>query len=69
MRLFKKFTNKFTAPDTNLQLNLTKLRGALGENLDGTLIVSSKEDIDAEGVRCEIQCVEHAKVIKQVYDS
>ena len=69
MGLFKKFTNKFTAPDTNLQLNLNKFSVALGENLDGTLIVSSKEDIEAEGVRCEIQCVEQAKVIKQVYDS
>jgi hypothetical protein len=69
MGLFKKFTNKFTAPDANLQLNLNKFSVALGENLDGTLIISSKEDIDAEGVRCEIQCVEHAKVIKQVYDA
>jgi hypothetical protein len=69
MGLFKKFTNKFTAPETNLQLNLNKFSVALGENLDGTLIVSSKEDVDAEGVRCEIQCVERAKVIKQVYDS
>jgi hypothetical protein len=69
MGLFKKFTNKFTAPDTNLQLNLNKFSVALGENLDGTLIVSSKEDVEAEGVRCEIQCVEQAKVIKQVYDS
>ena len=69
MGLFKKFTNKFTAPDTNLQLNLNKYSVALGENLEGTLIISSKEDIAADGVRCEIQCVEHAKVIKQVYDA
>ncbi len=69
MGLFKKFTNKFTAPDTNLQLNLNKYSVALGENLEGTLIISSKEDIAAEGVRCEIQCVENARVIRQVYDA
>ena len=69
MGLFKKFTNKFTVPETNLQLNLNKFSVALGENLDGTLIVSSKEDVDAEEVRCEIQCVEHAKVIKHIYNS
>ena len=69
MGLFKKFTNKFTAPEASLQLNLNQCSVALGENLEGTLIVSSKEDLDAEEVRCEIQCVEHAKVVRQVYDA
>jgi len=69
MSFFKKFTNKFTAPEANLQLNLSKFSVGLGENLDGTLIISSKEDFEATEVRCEIQCVEQAKVIKQVYDA
>src|SRR4030042_1496121 len=69
MGLFKKFTNKFSVPETNLQLNLNKFSVALGENLDGTLVVSSREDIEANEVRCEIQCVEQARVIRQVYDA
>jgi len=68
MGLFKRFTNKFTAPQASLQLNLDKFSAELGENLMGSLVVSSGEDFDVTEVRCEVQCVEQAKVIKQVYD-
>ena len=68
MSFFKKFTSKFTAPDANVQMKLNKYSVALGENLDGTLTLSSKEDFDATEVRCEIQCVEQAKSIRQKYD-
>ena len=68
MLFFKKFTNKFTAPEANVQLKLGKYSVALGENLDGTLTVFSKEDFEATEVRCEISCVEEAKVIREVYD-
>jgi hypothetical protein len=68
MLFFKKLTSKLTAPEANVQLKLGKYNVALGENLDGTLIVSSKEDFDAAEVRCEIQCVEQAKVIREEYD-
>jgi hypothetical protein len=68
MLFFKKFTNKFTAPEANVQLKLGKYSVALGENLDGTLTVFSKEDFEATEVRCEISCVEEAKVIREEYD-
>jgi len=68
MLFFKKFTNKFTAPNANLQLNLGQYSVALGENLEGTLTVSAMEDFDATEVRCEISCVEQARVIRNVYD-
>ena len=68
MSLFKSFTNKFTAPKANLQLNLSKFSAELGENLTGSLVVGSGEDFDVTEVRCEVQCVEQARVIKQVYD-
>ena len=68
MPFFKKFTNKFTAPEANVQLKLGQYSVALGENLDGSLTVSSKEDFEATEVRCEISCVEQAKVIRQEYD-
>jgi hypothetical protein len=67
--LFKKFTNKFNAPEASVQLKFGSYCVALGENLGGSLSVYSKEDFDATEVRCELQCVEQAKVIKQVYDS
>jgi len=68
MSFFKKLTSKLTAPDANVQLKLNKYGIALGENVEGTLTVFSKEDFDATEVRCEIQCVEEAKTIKHLYD-
>jgi hypothetical protein len=65
---FKKFTNKFTSPEANVQLKLGAYSVALGENLEGTVTVSSREDFDATEVRCEMSCVEQARVIKQYYD-
>jgi len=69
MSFFKKFTDKIKAPDASLQLRLGNYSVALGESLQGTLNVSSKEDFDATEVRFEIQCVERANVIRQVYDA
>jgi hypothetical protein len=68
MGLFKSFTNKFTAPKASLQLNLDKFSAELGENLKGSLVVSSGEEFDVTEVRCEVQCVEQARVVRQVYD-
>ena len=65
---FKKFTNKFTAPNANVQLKLNQYSVTLGENLECTLTVSSMEDFDVTEVRCEISCVEQARVIRQEYD-
>ncbi len=69
MGFLKKFTNKLTAPEAYVQLRLATYSVALGENLQGTLNVNSKEDFETTEVRCEISCVERAKVIKQVYDA
>jgi hypothetical protein len=69
MLFFKKFTSKFTAPKANVQLKLSQYSVALGENLEGTLTVSSMEDFEAIEVRCEISCVEQARVIRQEYDA
>jgi len=68
MGLFKKFTNKFTAPEATVQLKLASYAISLGETLQGSLNVSSREDFDATEVRCEILCTEQTKVLKQVYD-
>jgi hypothetical protein len=68
MGFFKKFTNHLTAPDAAVQLTFNNYSVTLGDNLQGTLNVTSKEDFAVIEVRCEIACVEQAKVIKEVYD-
>jgi hypothetical protein len=68
MGLLKKFANHLTAPEVNVQLMLHSYSVALGDNLQGALNVNSKEDFDSTEIRCEIACVEQAKVIKEIYD-
>jgi hypothetical protein len=69
MGFLKKFTNKLTAPEAIVQLRLTNYSVVLGDNLQGTLNVNSKEDFQVTEVRCEIDCVENAKVVREVYDA
>ena len=69
MGFLKKFTNKLTAPEASVRLQFTNYSVALGDNLQGTLNVASKEDFETTEIRCEIECVEQAKVIEQVYDA
>jgi hypothetical protein len=68
MSFFKKFTNRLTAPEATVQLKLGSYSVPLGENLQGTLNVQSKEDFDTTEIRCEILCTQQAKVLKEVYD-
>jgi len=69
MGFLKRFTNKLTSPDASVQLRIANYSVSLGDNLQGTLSVSSKEDFETTEIRCEIACVEQAKVIKEVYDA
>ncbi len=68
MGFLKKFTNKLTAPDASVQLRFTNYSVALGDNLQGTFNIASKEDFESTEIRCEIACVEQARVIREVYD-
>ena len=69
MGFLKKFTNKLAAPEAAVQLRFANYSVTLGENLQGALNVASKEDFETTEIRCEIACVEQAKVIRQVYDA
>ena len=69
MGFLKKFTNKLTAPEASVQLRFASYSVALGENLQGALNVVSKEDFETTEIRCELACVERAKVIEEVYDA
>ncbi|MEM2272827.1 MAG: hypothetical protein QXX56_01250 [Candidatus Bathyarchaeia archaeon] len=68
MSFLKRLAEKVTPPKVNLRLDLSGSDFFLGGDLKGELIVSSEEDFDAEDIRCEIQCVESAKVQKRFYD-
>src|SRR4030042_5160517 len=69
MGFLKKFTNKLTAPEVSVQLRLSNYSVSLGENLQGNLNLTSKEDFETTEVRCELACTEQAKVIREVYDA
>jgi len=68
MGFFKKLHNKVTPPDANVEIRLNKFAFSLGENIEGTLTVSSREDFDCTEVRCEIACTEEARVPSYQYD-
>ncbi|MEM3952695.1 MAG: hypothetical protein QXP74_04740, partial [Nitrososphaerota archaeon] len=58
MSFLKKLAEKVTPPRVSVKLSLS----------ESVLLVSSDEDFDAEEIRCEMQCVESAKVLKRFYD-
>jgi len=68
MSFFKSIKNRLTTPKANISLKLNKTSFALGENVEGTLTISSSEDIQATEIRCEIECVEETKTTTQVWD-
>jgi hypothetical protein len=64
----KKFANRFDTPNATIQLKFDNYSVTLGEKLNGSLTVNSQEEFDVTEVRCEIQCVEKAQVVKNFYD-
>jgi len=69
LSFLKRLAEKVTPPKVRLALNLDKDVYFLGESVKGELTVFSDEDFDADEIRCELQCVESAKVQKRFYDS
>jgi hypothetical protein len=69
MSFLKKFTQKLTSPNATVTLKLDKYGVSAGENIQGKLLVTSREEFDATEVRCEMDCTEEARVTKQVYDA
>ena len=68
MDFLKKLHNKVTVPDSNINLELNSWNVSLGDKLTGSLELVVKEDFEATEVRCEIECVETANVIRNEYD-
>jgi RNA polymerase subunit RPABC4/transcription elongation factor Spt4 len=68
MGFLKKFENRLVAPKADLNLQLDANYAVLGEALEGALVVSPHEDIEAEEIRCELNCTETAQVLRMEYD-
>jgi len=61
LSFFKKLKERVTSPKATVFLKLDKNSYSLGEKLEGVLIVSSEEEIDATEIRAEIRCEEKRK--------
>jgi len=61
MSFLRKLKEKVTKPKASISLNLSKNTFTLGEDLEGTLLVASKEEFDSIGIRVEFLCVEKKK--------
>ncbi|MCP8315892.1 MAG: hypothetical protein H3Z52_03040 [archaeon] len=61
MSFLRKLKEKVTPPKANVSLNLSKNTFALGEDLEGTLVLNSEEEFDASEVRVEFRCIERKK--------
>ena len=57
MPLFK----AFKAPNATVSINIDKDKFVLGETIKGDLLLTSKEDFEAEDIRVELQGVEKLK--------
>ncbi len=68
MGFLKNLGKRLTQPDADANLQLSEQHVILGDNLEGTLTVNPRETIDADEVRCEINCTETAQVIRNFYD-
>ena len=68
MSFFRKLENHLVAPKAELNLQLDNSYVVLGDDLEGNLTVLPHEDIQAEEIRCEINCTETAQVVRTEYD-
>ncbi len=68
MSFLRKLGEHLVAPKADVNLQLSEPYAVLGDDLEGTLNVSPHETIQAEEIRCEINCAETANVMKTAYD-
>ena len=62
------FLDRFTKPEATVQLTIPKITVELGYRLKGAVLVSSEEEFDSTGVRCELRCVEKKRRERWIYD-
>ena len=64
MSFFKKVKDRVTKPKSSVSLKLDKNAFIWGDKLQGTLIVSSEEEVDVTEIRAELRCEEKRKETK-----
>ncbi len=68
MSFFKKLGQHLVAPKADVNLQLFDEYVVLGDSLDGNFTILPHETIDAEEIRCELNCIETAQVQRTEYD-
>ncbi len=68
MGFLKKLGEHLTAPKADANLQLLEQFVVIGDNLEGTFTVMPHETIDTDEVRCELNCIETAQVLRNEYD-
>lgn len=63
MGFFKKLKERVTSPKATVSLKLNKNSFVLGDSLEGTLTVTSEEEVDATEIRAELRCEERKKTL------
>jgi len=63
MSFFRKLKERVTSPKATVSLKLNKNSFTPGDKLEGTLTVSSEEEVDATEIRVELRCEEKKKEI------
>lgn len=61
MSFFKKFSDRVTKPKSSVSLKLEKNTFTWGDRLEGTLTVTSEEEVDCTETRAELRCEEKKK--------
>ncbi len=61
MGFFRRLKERVTKPRATVAISLNKNAFTLGEDLEGTLLVTSEEEFDATEVRAEFRCLEKEK--------
>jgi hypothetical protein len=67
MSIFQKIKEKVAPPRVNVSVALKKPFFILGEPIEGTLQVFSQEELDAVEIRCELDCTERVKKLKNTH--
>lgn len=68
MGFLKKLSSHLVAPKATVNLALSEPYAVLGDNLEGTFTVTAHEVIDAEEIRCELNCTETVQASRTEYD-
>lgn len=55
MGLFKKFTKSFSVPNANVSVTLSQIAFVQGQEVTGSLLVSSSEEFDITELRVELE--------------